>query len=103
MVSPFGLYSCWCFSLSGSRRPAQAQPVDFAGKTVTLAIATPSGGGDLYGRMVARHIGRYLPGNPTVVPQGGGPCSACGERACAGRMIHSGLMPAAAITLPHFS
>src|SRR6266850_560039 len=49
---------------------AQAQPVDLTGKTVTLAIATPSGGGyDLYGRMVARHIGRYLPGNPTVVPQ----------------------------------
>jgi len=50
--------------------PAQAQPVDLSGKTVTLAIATPSGGGyDLYGRMVARHIGRHLPGNPTVVPQ----------------------------------
>src|SRR5262245_7897711 len=49
---------------------AQAQPVDLTGKTVTLAIATPSGGGyDLYGRMVARHIGRFLPGNPTVVPQ----------------------------------
>src|SRR5262245_8243708 len=50
--------------------PAPAQPVDLSGKTVTLAIATPSGGGyDLYGRMVARHIGRYLPGTPTVVPQ----------------------------------
>src|SRR5215470_6779626 len=49
---------------------ALAQPVDLAGKNVTLAIATPSGGGyDLYGRLVARHIGRYLPGNPTVVPQ----------------------------------
>src|ERR1700704_5755405 len=50
--------------------PAHAQPLDLSGKTVTLAIATPSGGGyDLYGRLVARHIGRYLPGNPTVVPQ----------------------------------
>src|SRR5437868_12848810 len=50
--------------------PVQAQSVDLTGKTVTLAIATPSGGGyDLYGRLVARHIGRYLPGNPTVVPQ----------------------------------
>src|SRR5215470_11731497 len=49
---------------------ALAQPVDLAGKNVTLAIATPSGGGyDLYGRLVARHIGRYLAGNPTVVPQ----------------------------------
>src|SRR5262249_61583757 len=50
--------------------PAHAQSLDLSGKSVTLAIATPSGGGyDLYGRMVARHIGRYLPGNPTVVPQ----------------------------------
>src|SRR5262249_32970411 len=49
-------------------RRARAQ--DLSGKTGTLAIATPSGGGyDLYGRLVARHIGRYLPGNPTVVPQ----------------------------------
>src|SRR5262245_39036113 len=50
--------------------PGHAQPVDLAGKNVTLAIATPAGGGyDLYGRLVARHIGRYLPGNPTLVPQ----------------------------------
>src|SRR5262249_45693169 len=35
-----------------------------------LAIATPSGGGyDLYGRLVARTLGRYLPGHPTIVPQ----------------------------------
>jgi tripartite-type tricarboxylate transporter receptor subunit TctC len=48
----------------------RAQSLDLSGKSVTLAIATPSGGGyDLYGRMFARHIGRYLPGNPTVVPQ----------------------------------
>jgi tripartite-type tricarboxylate transporter receptor subunit TctC len=50
--------------------PSHGQTLDLSGKTVTLAIATPSGGGyDLYGRMVARHIGRYLPGNPTLVPQ----------------------------------
>jgi tripartite-type tricarboxylate transporter receptor subunit TctC len=49
---------------------AHAQKVDLAGQKVTLAIATPSGGGyDLYGRLVARHLGTYLPGNPTIVPQ----------------------------------
>ena len=47
-----------------------AQKVDLAGQKVTLAIATPAGGGyDLYGRMVARFLGAYLPGNPTIVPQ----------------------------------
>ena len=29
----------------------------------------PGGGFDLWGRLVARHIGRHLPGNPTVVVQ----------------------------------
>jgi tripartite-type tricarboxylate transporter receptor subunit TctC len=48
---------------------ASAQASDFfKGKTVTLYVGTPVGGGfDLYGRLVARHIGRHLPGDPTVV------------------------------------
>src|SRR5947208_121114 len=29
----------------------------------------PGGGYDLWGRVVGRHIGKHLPGNPTVVPQ----------------------------------
>jgi tripartite-type tricarboxylate transporter receptor subunit TctC len=53
-----------------SAAPARAQKLDFGGQKITLAIATPSGGGyDLYGRLVARHLGPYLPGNPTIVPQ----------------------------------
>ena len=49
---------------------ALAQPVDFAGKPMRLYIGFgPGGGYDTYGRLVARHIGRHLPGNPTVVPQ----------------------------------
>jgi tripartite-type tricarboxylate transporter receptor subunit TctC len=52
--------------------PAAAQPAagTLAGKTVTLIIGFgPGGGYDLWGRTVARHIGKHLPGNPTVVPQ----------------------------------
>ncbi len=50
--------------------PTQAQKIDFSGQKITLAIATPAGGGyDLYGRLVARFLGSHLPGNPTVVPQ----------------------------------
>ena len=42
----------------------------FAGKTVTMYIGFgPGGGYDLWARVVARHIGAHLPGNPTVVPQ----------------------------------
>jgi len=42
----------------------------FAGKTIDLLIGAPPGGGyDIYGRTVARHIGRHIAGNPTIVPK----------------------------------
>ena len=48
--------------------PALAQNVDFARKTITIFIGnTPGGSYDLYGRMLARFYGKFLPGNPTVV------------------------------------
>jgi tripartite-type tricarboxylate transporter receptor subunit TctC len=45
-------------------------PADFyRGKTVDLQIAYSVGGGyDSYARLLARHIGRHIPGNPKVVP-----------------------------------
>src|SRR5262249_44004245 len=52
--------------------PAAAQgPADFYhGKNVALAISfSPGGGYDLYARTLARHMGKYIPGNPTIVPQ----------------------------------
>jgi tripartite-type tricarboxylate transporter receptor subunit TctC len=51
---------------------AHAQPAEhfYAGKTVTISIGYTAGGSyDLYGRMVARHLGRHIPGRPTVVAQ----------------------------------
>jgi tripartite-type tricarboxylate transporter receptor subunit TctC len=51
---------------------ALAQPSAgyYAGKQVKVIIGLGTGGGyDLWGRMVARHIGRHLPGNPTVIAQ----------------------------------
>ena len=48
-----------------------APPVSFAGKRVTVFIGfSPIGFGyDTYGRVLARYLGRHLPGNPTVVPE----------------------------------
>ena len=54
------------------RAPASAQTVaDFyAGKTIQVLIGfSPGGGYDLYGRVIARHMGRHIPGNPKLVPQ----------------------------------
>src|SRR5438067_787375 len=51
---------------------ASAQSVEqfFARKTITISIGYTAGGSyDLYGRLVARHLGKHIPGQPTVVAQ----------------------------------
>ena len=48
-------------------RSADAQsPADFyKGKTVDLMIGYSVGGGyDVYARLIARHLGKHIPGNP---------------------------------------
>ncbi len=58
--------------LSGAA-PAHAQDRvgDFyAGKQLSFIVgAGPGGGYDLQARVVARHLGRHIPGNPTVIVQ----------------------------------
>jgi tripartite-type tricarboxylate transporter receptor subunit TctC len=50
--------------------PAFGQSVEqfYHGKTMTILIAgTPGGGFDSYSRLLAQHLPRFLPGNPTMV------------------------------------
>jgi tripartite-type tricarboxylate transporter receptor subunit TctC len=59
-------------ALAQTQSAAQAQsPAEFyRGRSIELDIGSSVGGGyDAYGRMIARHIGKYIPGNPTVVPK----------------------------------
>jgi tripartite-type tricarboxylate transporter receptor subunit TctC len=52
--------------------PARAQtPEEFyRGKTINLIIPNAPGGSfDLYARLAANHLGRFIPGNPVIVPQ----------------------------------
>jgi len=40
----------------------------YAGKTVNFIVGTDVGGGfSIYGRVLSRHLGRFIPGAPTVV------------------------------------
>ena len=59
--------------LAGGAAQAQApDPVAgfYRGRNVTLLIgSSPGGGYDLYGRLIARFIGRHIPGNPQVIVQ----------------------------------
>jgi hypothetical protein len=59
---------------------AQAAPAAAQGdKSVQMVIGFgPGGGYDLWGRTVARHIGRHLPGNPHVLPQNMPASTRCG-------------------------
>lgn len=52
---------------------AEAQPAAefFKGKTVSVYIGfSPGGTYDYFGRLVSRHLGKHIPGNPTVIAQG---------------------------------
>ena len=42
----------------------------YSGKTVTIIAGSSAGGGvDLYARLIAQHLSKYIPGNPTVIVQ----------------------------------
>jgi len=42
----------------------------YAGKTVRLIVgSSPGGGFDAYARIIARHIGKYIPGHPATLVQ----------------------------------
>jgi tripartite-type tricarboxylate transporter receptor subunit TctC len=50
--------------------PADAQPAATIDRPIAIYVAGTAGGGiDLYARLVGRHIGRHIPGNPTVTVQ----------------------------------
>jgi tripartite-type tricarboxylate transporter receptor subunit TctC len=61
----------WLASAIGPPQRAVAAADDFfKGKTVTLVVGYSAGGGyDQYARALARHLGRAIPGNPTVLVQ----------------------------------
>ncbi len=63
----------WCAALGlmAATGPAGADPVSdfYSRKTITLIAGFPPGGGyDTYVRVLARHLGRFIPGHPSIVP-----------------------------------
>jgi tripartite-type tricarboxylate transporter receptor subunit TctC len=59
-----------CAALLAALAPAGAAAQSYAGKQIRMVIASGAGGGyDVYARMLARHIGRHIPGNPAIIAQ----------------------------------
>lgn len=55
--------------LNLERASAQQTP-SYSGKTLKIIVGSSSGGGyDLWARLMAQHIGKHLPGHPTVIVQ----------------------------------
>ena len=55
---------------SGAAASAQTPEQFYTGKTIDLVIGYPPGGSnDTLGRLLARHLGKHIPGNPTLVPK----------------------------------
>jgi tripartite-type tricarboxylate transporter receptor subunit TctC len=48
--------------------PAQAAAPFYEGKSIRVIVGFSAGGGfDTYSRLIARHMGRHIPGNPSLV------------------------------------
>jgi tripartite-type tricarboxylate transporter receptor subunit TctC len=57
----------WVAAWSEACAQSTAAPF-YQGKTVTIMVgSSPGGGYDLYARLIARHLGKHIPGNPTMV------------------------------------
>jgi len=54
--------------VSWSANATLAQEPFYKGKTIRIVVATSAGGGfDAYTRMITRHMGKFVPGNPAFV------------------------------------
>ena len=63
------LVACALTALSAVAGPARAQDF-YKGKTFIIVVGfSPAGGYDDYARNVARYLGKYIPGHPSVIVQ----------------------------------
>src|SRR5436190_2685247 len=57
-------------AIAGPQALAQTPEQFYKGKSIELAIGyPPAGSNDFYARLLARHLGKHIPGNPNIVPQ----------------------------------
>src|SRR5882757_8901721 len=63
----WGMLAVWAAGSASAQDPVTQF---YRGKQINLYIGTSPGGGyDTYARLLARRLGNYIPGNPTIVPQ----------------------------------
>jgi tripartite-type tricarboxylate transporter receptor subunit TctC len=61
---------CFAITLFASTGVSAQAPVSLEGKVVTITVGFSAGGGtDVAARLVASHLGKYLPGKPEIIVQ----------------------------------
>ena len=65
LMRPVALALCAALISVGARSQAPAR-VNFEGKTINL-VSGGSGGYESYARLLAAHMGKFIPGNPSIV------------------------------------
>ena len=64
----FSMVAASALLLGGASAKAQSVEDFYRGKTVSMVVSSSPGGGyDALSRTLARHLGKHIPGNPTVV------------------------------------
>jgi len=65
-----GIAAAALAAIVGGEAAAQTPEEFYKGKAIDFVIGYPPGGSnDTFGRLVARHIGKYIPGHPNVIPK----------------------------------
>jgi tripartite-type tricarboxylate transporter receptor subunit TctC len=68
MLRSFGISLAIVLALAPSGAAAQSVADFYRGKTVSVILGYPGGGSNgIYARAFARHAGKHIPGNPTVI------------------------------------
>lgn len=69
LLSATSLVAFGIAALGAPERPALAADPFYKDKTLKVIIrSSPGGGNDYYGRLMARHMPRHMPGNPNSIP-----------------------------------
>ncbi len=68
MIKPFAVMIVTVMALMLTNSPNAIADDFYSGKTIRVVVGFSAGGGyDTYTRAIARHVGKHIPGNPTLV------------------------------------
>jgi tripartite-type tricarboxylate transporter receptor subunit TctC len=68
MRTGFGPFVAAAWALALGAQEAHSATSFYEGKSIRIVVGASAGGGyDTYSRVIARHIGKHIPGKPTLV------------------------------------